>query len=244
MNVRSGSSDFKAAATTALQISLIQTFLECDSLLRESSINLIDVLTDRSPAQRVDIPVDETRHFPEDDVFDPATGSQYFLHRHAAGNTPASVHLHFFQRWTPRELQLQGSETITTHLAALELNTLGEPLAWFAVNQWVVGDYWQPAEDTARMFNEWAVITPDDGRGNKVPEICHQWLGAYLKLNLSATIYPLLQERDALLDRLVDSNPGSNVLEDRSHEILGYQRIDFASQLNAWNKILLFTGRH
>ena len=120
---------------------------------------------------------------------------------------------------------------------------LDQPQAWFAVNQWGVGDYWQPAEDTIRLFNEWGVINPDEGRGNKVPEICHQWLTAYLKLNLSATIYPLLQDRDALLDRLVDSNPAANVLEDRSHEILGYQRIDFSSQLDRWKKILLVTER-
>jgi hypothetical protein len=39
-----------------------------------------------------------------------------------------------------------------------------------------------------------------------------------------------------LLEQLVDSNPDANVLEDRSPEILGYQRIDFSSQLDAWEK--------
>jgi hypothetical protein len=238
MKAERSSIDYKAAARTALPNSLIETFLELDSALRVSSINLIDVLTDRSPAQRADIPVDETRHFPDDDVFDPGTGAQYFLHRHAARHIPASVHIHFFQRWTPSELQLQGPETITTHLAALELNALGEPQAWFAVNQWVVGDYWQPADDTIRLFSDWKITTPDEGRGKNIQAICHQWLAAYLKLNLSATISPLLQERDALLDRLVDSNPDVNVLEDKSHEILSYQGIDFNAQLDAWKRAL------
>ena len=129
---------------------------------------------------------------------------------------------------------MQGPETITTHLAALELNSLGQPQAWFTVNQWVVGDYWQPADDTIRLFSDWKITTPDEGRGKNIAAICHRWLAAYLKLNLSATIYPLLQERDTLLDQLVDSIPEANVLEERSHEILGYQRIDFFSQLDAW----------
>ncbi len=234
MKINCSSSDFRAAATTALPLSLIETFLELDSTIRESSINLIDVLTDMPSAQRSDIPIDEARHFPEDDVFDPVTGAQYFLHRHAAGNAPASVHIHFFQRWQPLELQLPEAETISTHLAALELNAFGEPQAWFVVNQWVVGDYWQPAEDTVRLFSDWHIASPDNGRGNKVPEICHRWLATYLRLNLIATIYPLLCERDVLLDKLVDSYPGTNVLDDRTHEVLSYQRIDFNAQSDAW----------
>lgn len=238
MSAEHSSADGKAAARTALPNSLIETFLELDSALRDSSINLIDMLTGLPSAQRSDLPVDETQHFPDDDVFDAVTGAQYFLHRHAAGNAPASIHIHFFQRWTPSELQLQGPETITTHLAALELNSLGEPQGWFAVNQWVVGDYWQPADDTIRLFRDWEIATPDEGRGKNIPEICHRWLTAYLKLNLSATIYPLLRERDALLDRFVDSYPGTNVLEDRACEVLGYRRINFNSQLDTWQQAL------
>ncbi len=228
------SSDREAAATLALPNPLIESFLELDSALRASSINLIDALTDMPSAQRSEIPVDEARHFPVDDVFDPATGSQYFLHRHSAGHAPASVHIHFFQRWVPPELHLRPAETITTHLAALELNMLGEPQAWFAVNQWVVGDYWQPADETIRLFRDWKIIIPDEGRGADIPEIFHNWLATYLKLNLSTTIYPLLRRRDLLLDKLVETFPDMNVLEDRSHEVLGYEKIDFNTQLNTW----------
>lgn len=242
MKVQRSSVEGMAATRTVLPHSLIETFLELDSALRDSSINLIDMLTAMPAAQRSAIPIDETRHFPDDDVFDAVTGAQYFLHRHASGNTPASIHIHFFQRWTPSELQLQPSDTISTHLAALALNSLGEPQSWFAVNQWVVGDYWQPADDTIRLFSDWGITTPDEGRGKNIPEICHQWLAAYLKLNLSATISPLLRERDALLDRLVDLNPDVNILEDKSHEILSYQEIDFNSQLDAWKRALQVSG--
>jgi len=238
MTIDCSSLNLKAAAKTALPHALIETFLELDAAMKRSSTNLIDALTDRPSAQRSAVPIDETRQFPEDDVFDKVTGSQYFLHRHATGNIPASVHLHFFQRWIPSELQLQESETITTHLAGLELNALGEPQAWFVVNQWVVGDYWQPADDTVGLFSTWKINDPDEGRGKDVPEICHRWLETYVKLSLLTTIYPLLRKRDALLDQLVDSHPGTNVLEARSHEVLGYQRVDFPSQLEGWKQVL------
>jgi hypothetical protein len=228
----------EAATNRSLPRSLIESFIELDSAMKASSVNLVEALTGFPRLHQNTIPVDETRHFPDDDVFDPGTGSQYFLHRHAAGIAPASVHLHFFQRWTPPELNLPGSETISTHLAALELNALGEPHAWFVVNQWVVGDYWQPADDTIRLFSDWKILTPDDGRGKDIPELCHQWLSAYLKLSLASIIYPLLRERDDVLDKLIDAFPGVNVLEDRAHEVLGYQSVEFNAQLNAWTRAL------
>ncbi len=187
----------------------------------------MDALTAMPSEQRSAIPVDEARHFPEDDVVDPATGSQYFLHRHATGHSPASVHIHFFQRWRPAELRLQEPETITTHLAALELNSLGQPHAWFVVNQWVVGDYWRPADDTVRLFSDWRITAPGEGRGKDIPELCHQWLSAYLKLSLASIIYPLLRGRDEILDKLIDASPEVNVLEDRAYEVLGYQLVEY-----------------
>ncbi len=220
----------------SLPAPLITSFLDIDSELKASAIHLIDALTNQPSALRSEIPVDEMRHFPDDDVFDSTTGAQYFLHRHAAGQAPPSVHIHFFQRWAPTELALNEADTITTHLAALELNDSGDPQAWFVVNQWVVGDYWQPAEDTIRLFSDWKINAADEGRGSDVPEICHRWLAAYLRLNLMETIYPLLNERDELLDKLIDAQPGTNVLDERSHEVLSYRAIDFNAQLASWKR--------
>lgn len=40
-------------------------------------------------------PIKEWRHYPESDVFDPATHAQYFYHAHAAGDRDAAEHGHF-----------------------------------------------------------------------------------------------------------------------------------------------------
>jgi hypothetical protein len=59
-----------------------------------------------------------------------------------------------------------------------------------------------------------------------------------LKLNLASIIYPLLLERDDVLDKLIDAFPGVNVLEERAHEVLGYQSVEFNVQLEAWKKAI------
>ncbi len=223
-----------AAVAQSARRRLVERFLQCDAAMKAASLSVIDALARGGRKRRVRIPIDEARHFPGDDVFDPVTGAQYFLHRHAAGMRPVSMHLHFFQRWRPAELSLPDDETISTHLAALELNARGEPCAWFAINQWVVGDYWRPADDTLELFSDWRIVQPEQGRGDELPMLCHQWLASYLQLNLLPEIDPLLRQRDAVLDGLVDAHPGVNVLEAREHEVLACRPVDFQGQLAGW----------
>ncbi len=223
-------------ALAARQRKLAERFVALGDAMKVGSVHLIDSLAGDNLQRRGEIPVDEARHFPDDDVLDSRSGAQYFLHRHAAGTLPVSLHVHFFRRWSPTELDLPAGETISTHLAALELDGEGKPVGWFAVNQWVVGDYWRPADDSVRLFTDWSVSEPDQGRGDHIPALCHQWLAAYLQLSLVSTIDPLLRQRDALLDRLVEAKPGINVLEDREHEVMAYSPVDFDAQLSIWRQ--------
>lgn len=218
------------------QRELAERFVALCDAMKIGSAGLLDSLVGNTLRRRGKIPIDEARHFPADDVLDSRSGAQYFLHRHAAGTFPVSLHVHFFRRWSPPELDLSAGETISTHLAALELDRKGKPVGWFAVNQWVVGDYWRPADDSVRLFLDWSLNEPDQGRGDDIPALCHQWLAAYLQLSLGPTIEPLLRQRDALLDRLVEAKPGINVLEDREHEVMAYSRVDFDKQLSTWRQ--------
>lgn len=225
----------KALTTIRAAPSLVTAFLQLEAKRRQHALDIVTALTGVAATQQAALGATEHRHFPDDDVFDPHSGAQYFLHRHATAGHHPSLHLHFFQRWSPPELALR--DGITTHLAALELNAAGEPQAWFAVNQWVVGDYWQPADETVRLFALWGVASPEVGRGDTVPSLCHRWLTSYLQLSLVPVIYPLLLQRDRVLDQLVDEQPGNNVLEDRRHEVLAVQPVDFRRQLVGWHAI-------
>lgn len=205
---------------------LVNRFQEVDQQLKKLSINLVEELVGRNKFSFSNIPKDEHAHFPSDDVMDVETGSQYFLHRHSSDKIDDSIHVHFFRRWVPAELGLPENKDIATHLIALELDISGNPLRWIVVNQWVVGDYWQPAEETINLFRDWGIKNPEKGRGDKINPICHEWLELYMKLNLDTKIKALLMERDVRLDALVDLNPDLNVLEDQSIEIFGCSDVD------------------
>ena len=205
---------------------LKESFLKADNALRNAGIKLIDELTKGANLKDKKIPKDAALHFPRDDVIDSVTGCQYFLHRHSSEYADDSLHIHFFRRWSPPELNLSYDDTIATHLAALELSPEGEPLGWFTVNQWVVGDYWQTAEETIALFENWVISNPDAGRGDSMNPICHEWLLALMHLHLYDTISHLLGERDQKLDAMVDQNPNKNVLEDRTTEVFGFKSIN------------------
>ncbi len=205
---------------------LQENFLKADNALRNAGIKLIDELTKGASLKGKKIPKDEVLHFPGEDVIDSQTGSQYFLHRHSSEYADDSIHIHFFRRWNPPELNLSEDDTIPTHLAALELSSEGAPLGWFTVNQWVVGDYWQTAEGTIALFENWVITKPDLGRGDSINPICHEWLLAFMQLHLHNMIKNLLEERDQKLDAMVDQNPNSNVLEDRAIEVFGFKSIN------------------
>ncbi len=204
---------------------LVDDFLNIDLQLKEGGVHLLDELTKNSKYTGKQIPKDEFIHFPSEDVVDSNTGSQYFLHRHSSELIEDSIHVHYFKRWRPIGLNLPLGDTITTHLAALEFDCLGNPLGWFTVNQWVVADYWQPARDTINLFKDWKINSADDGRGESINPKCHEWLEAYMKLSLHNDIYELLVDRDEKLDALVECNPDKNVFENREIEILGYRKL-------------------
>lgn len=211
--------------STAQQI-LLNRFQEVDRKLKKASINLVEEIVGRDKYSINTIPKNEHEHFPSDDVIDVNTGSQYFLHRHSSDKIDDFIHIHFFRRWVPVELNLPEDKDIATHLVALELDLNGRPLRWIAVNQWVVGDYWQPAEETINLFNEWEIKCPEVARGDKINPLCHEWLALYMKLNLNTKIKKLLLARDEKLDELVNLNPNVNVLEDQGIEIFAYEYVD------------------
>jgi len=167
----------------------------------------------------VGLPVDEDRHFPKDDFIDRLTGAQYFLHRHLSAEVGDTTHIHIFKRWSSEQTRAVGLDSTITHLAALALDAKGQPDHWFVVNQWVVGDYWLSADETVDLFRGWA-FSKGSNLKNPRYRYWHEWLANLVAANLDQTIHGLLRQRDQILDRMVDANPGVNVLEDRSIEVI------------------------
>ncbi len=81
-------------------------------------------------------------HYPRRDVVDDTGRWQFYFHAHDPAEPGAERHpqehghIHLFRRSPQGRL---------THLVGLSLDARGLPLCWFATNQWVTGERWQPA---------------------------------------------------------------------------------------------------
>jgi hypothetical protein len=203
----------------------IERFHKVADGFKSQNINIVDVLCGSEHLAQ-EIPLDEELHFPINDIRDEGTGAQCFLHRHAADVFQDSIHIHFFQRWKPPELALPDNESITTHLAALDISRCGKPLGWFTVNQWVVGDYWQSADSTLELFKKWDIQGAHEFAKLPYRSEVFDWLRTIVELSLLDPLPDLLNTRDQILDQLIDKNPNTNVLQDKTVEVLSYKSLN------------------
>ena len=192
------------------------------------------------------------RHYPEGEVFDPASHAQYFYHRHPAPSRkrPAQLiehgHFHLFLRGegmpagitplllpelavanapAPRQsapLKLGRSDEVC-HLVALSVDLRGEPVRLFTTNRWVTGETWYRADDVIRMLERFRV------RGEDPSALLNRWIGALVSL-FQPEIAKLLKDRDqAILEQRWRWR--GNVLEDPRLEITSSQEIDLDARL-------------
>src|SRR5690606_15221890 len=93
-------------------------------------------------------------HYPEGDVYDPATGAQWYYHAHGPGEESGEHgHFHCFMRPA-------GPDGPAHHLAAVGVDAYGKPLRLFTVNQWVVGDDWLDAGATIPLIGKFDLHMP------------------------------------------------------------------------------------
>jgi len=125
-------------------------------------------------------------HYPEGDVFDPATGAQWFYHCHPIGaDQREHGHFHCFVR-------PDGPHGPIHHLAAIGVDAYGRLVRIFTVNQWVVGDDWLDADGTVALLPRFDVHMP------RPSYLVNRWLTAVF-VAYDAEIRELVEKRDAVL---------------------------------------------
>ena len=200
-------------------------------------------------------PVEEWRHYPGGDAFDPATHAQYFYHLHPPGGRGAGEHGHFHTFLRARgmpagmrplvlpELAIAGSPDAPTHgpsapqaqedgdpwchLVAVAMDAAGRPIRLFTTNRWVTGETWYRAGDVAAMLDRFVVA-----RG-AAPGPLDRWITAMLGL-FRPQISALLQERDDAVMGWRRRRRGKvHVFEDRRLEVTSALDIDVAEHCRA-----------
>ncbi len=170
----------------------------------------------------------EMNHYPEDDVFDPKSASQYYYHAHREGE---HGHFHTFVRRKAmpdslrpapgfkRSEPLPGHDDELAHLVCISMDAYGLPQGLFAVNRWVSDETWYSGAETAALLDRFRV---DGG----YPHFAvNQWLTQFVAL-CRPQVEALLHHRDAVVDAWQRAHPDRDVLEDRELEMTGYLPLD------------------
>ena len=176
------------------------------------------------------------RHYPESDVFDPATHAQYYFHVH--GGAPEEYgHFHTFLRAPGMPSGMRPSHPVrgplrarprsaAAHLVAVSVDERGRPGHLFTTNRWVTGESFFAAEDAVAMLDRFAL---SGGEGGPALD---RWLEDVLLL-FRPQIEMLLHRRDAVIRDRAARSGERDVLEDRSLEIASITAVDMDRQIAA-----------
>lgn len=202
--------------------------LECRRVLEKAGLNLVgEVLRGAGTFY-------EVSHYPEDDVYDRDTRSQYYYHAHRGGMAGEHGHFHAFIR-DPEAIAGKGpiaaapeAEDIS-HLIAVSMDPYGWPIGLFATNRWVTGERWFAADDVIALAKRFRI----DHAYPSWP--VNRWLTAMFIL-FGPHIEALLRHRDEVVADWAQNHPLEDVLEERELEVTGYLSIsvdEFVRDLRA-----------
>ncbi|MET3924233.1 hypothetical protein [Devosia sp. 2618] len=174
-----------------------QEALFCEAVLAKTGDNvLLDTLRG-APS------IAAWQHFPEGDVYDPASGAQWYYHCHDP-SSDAREHGHFHCFLRP-----DGPKGPIHHLIAIGVDPYGKLVRLFTVNQWVVGDQWADADTTIALLDKF------NAHLARPSYLVNRWLTAIIGLYRDE-IAELIRARDERLD----SYPHDiEVRQDRSLEV-------------------------
>lgn len=177
----------------------------------------------------------EWEHYPNNDVRDNKSASQYFYHAHPGLQRPFSEHGHFHLFVHAEQLGLRRASTryspAPAHLVAVSMDALGVPSGFFAVNRWVTKGPWLSLAQCEHGLDRFQI----KGRhGNK--EI-NSFLRALIDL-YRGPLATLLQERDRIMQKLCSERDRRCVFNDKNIEVLCYLPIQLMDDIAALEQII------
>jgi hypothetical protein len=242
--------DFTGLGRAALEAMALggDAFLECRRALARTGATVIAEAL--GGASRLE----EWAHYPAGDVYDPRSHAQYFYHVHPPAAHSEREHGHFHAFLRPRgmppgtrplimpELAIadapaapvappapqpnQGADNDEiSHLAAIAVDTAGEPVRLFTTNRWVTGETWYAAADVVAMLDRFTV-----GLAWPSP-VLNRWITALFAL-FRPQLIELVRARDEAVMSFRRRRRGKvHVFEDRRLEITSAVDIDVEEQI-------------
>lgn len=177
----------------------------CEGVLAKAGLNVL------AETFRETDEITAWEHYPPGDVFDPASGAQWFYHCHPA-EEGAEEHGHFHCFVRPG-----GADGPIHHLAAVGVDAHGRILRLFTVNQWVVGDEWLEAEPTIALLPRFDMQMP------RPSYLVNRWLTAVFAA-YEDEIAALIRARDRTIEAYA-ARPDVPVRDDRKLEVTSELRM-------------------
>ena len=221
--------DFRSLdATQLMQMKLAgEDILECYRVLKKGGMNIVgEILRGQGTFYKLN-------HYPEGDVFDPESHSQYYYHSHRG--QAEHGHFHTFLRSAgmtknAKPVDYAGDaswpegDDALSHLVAISMDKMGFPISFFTVNRWVTAESWYKAEDVIDMLPRFKI----DHAYLSWP--VNRWITAMICL-FRPQIDALVMHRDLMIDGWREQYPDVDVFEDRRLEVTGEIEICVEDQL-------------
>jgi len=206
--------------------------LNCHRVLAKTNHNIVgEVLRDQGTFY-------EWNHYPEGDLYDHVTHSQFYYHAHPQELRGGEHgHFHTFLRPlgmpkrvmpapVPGPVPAEGENEALSHLIAISMDPRGVPIRLFTTNRWVTGEVWYAAKDVRAMLDCFEI----DLAHPSWP--VNRWIGAMVRL-FRPQIGALVDARDAAVAAWAQAYPERDVYEDRELEITSMTEIDIDAQIAA-----------
>lgn len=205
---------------------------ECERVLGNGGDNVVSELLRGGPAFY------EWDHYPQGDVFDPVSHSQYYYHAHPQEERPHEHgHFHLFLRPRGMPAQVRPApvpdyapcavpDDALSHLVAIAMSRAGEPVKLFTTNRWVTAETWYAAPDVIAMLDRFRI---DHARPSWPLNI---WI-SNMPILFRPQIEHLLLERDAVARAEGAVSPARDFYEDRDFEVLSQLDIALDRQIAA-----------
>lgn len=206
-----------------------QEITDCYRALEKGGLNIVGEVL-RGQGEFI-----ELNHYPNDDVFDRDSQSQYYYHAHR-GLSGEHGHFHTFLRPPGMPIGMkpvahenatdpwpEGREALS-HLIAISMDAYGFPIGLFTTNRWVTAEAWYNAGDVAQMLPRFRI----DHAAPSWP--VNRWISAMFVL-FRPQMQVLLTQRDAAVAAWAVQHPGADVFEDRTLDITSQMAISVPDQI-------------